>query len=73
MSTEKPRQSTSLYSWDTSVDTISVKVTNTNNLTVTIGDISITMSPASSLTALDLAKAFSKVQVTEVVQKTIQV
>ena len=69
----KPRQSTNLYSWDTSVDSISVSVSNDNYLTVTIGDIKILMSAVHPTNVLELAKAFGKVQITKVVEKTVQV
>ena len=69
----KPRQSTSLFSWDTSVESIKVSITDSNHLKVEIGDICIMMSAEGSNSALDLARAFGKVEVTETARKTVHV
>lgn len=57
----KPRQSTQLYSWDTTLDAISVKLKN-GHLWVSIGDITIVMS-AKNCEALELIKKFGEVEV----------
>ena len=57
----KPRQSTTLYSWDTTLDAISVKLTN-GHLEVNIGEITIVMS-AKDCEALELVKKFGEVEV----------
>lgn len=69
---KKPRQAATLYSWDTSVDQISVKV-NYGNLEVRIGELTVVIGAVSGEGVLELAKAFSKVQVTETITSTVRV
>lgn len=68
----KPRQSASLYSWNTAIDQIKVKVSG-GNLEVRIGELSILISPVSGEQVLDLAKAFSEVEVTETMTSKVRV
>lgn len=68
----KPRQSASLYSWNTAIDQIKVKVSG-GNLEVRIGELSILISPVSGEQVLDLAKAFSEVEVTETTTSKVRV
>lgn len=57
----KPRQSSTLYSWDTTLDAITVKLKN-GHLEVNIGEITIVMS-AKDCEALELLKKFGEVEV----------
>lgn len=68
----KPRQSASLYSWNTAIDQIKVKVSG-NNLEVRIGELTVLLSPANGEKVLDLAKAFSEVEVTETTTSKVRV
>lgn len=68
----KPRQAATLYSWNTACDQIKVKV-NGGHLEVRIGELSIVMSAVSGEQVLDLAAAFSQVEVTDTVTKTVRV
>lgn len=70
--TNKPRQAATLYSWNTGIDQIKVKV-NGSHLEVRIGELSIVMSAADGERVLDLAAAFSQVEVTETVTQTVRV
>lgn len=67
----KPRQSTTLYSWDTTVEAISVKLKN-GHLEVNIGDITIVMS-AKDCEALELVKKFGEVEVANTTTAKIRV
>lgn len=69
---QKPRQAATLYSWNTATDQIKVKVVGTN-LEVRIGDLTVLMSAVSGEEILNLAKAFSKVEVTQTVTSTVRV
>lgn len=68
----KPRQSATLYSWNTSVDQITVKL-NGGHLEVSIGDLKIMLSPAENEKAIDLAKAFGEVEVIETTTSKVRV
>jgi hypothetical protein len=68
----KPRQSASLYSWNTAIDQIKVRVSG-NNLEVRIGELTVLLSPANGEKVLDLAKAFSEVEVTETTTSKVRV
>lgn len=68
----RPRQSASLYSWNTSIDQIKVRVSG-GNLEVRIGELSILLSPADGERVLDLAKAFGEVEVTETTTSKVRV
>lgn len=68
----KPRQSASLYSWNTAIDQIKVKVSG-GNLEVRIGELSILLSPVAGEEVLDLAKAFGQVEVIQTTTSTIRV
>lgn len=68
----KPRQSASLYSWNTSVEQISVRVSG-SHLEVRIGELTVLLSPAAGEKVLDLAKAFSEVEVTETTTSKVRV
>lgn len=67
----KPRQSTTLWSWDTTLDAISVKLKN-GHLEVSIGDITIIMS-AKDCEALELVKKFGEVEVQDTTTTKIRV
>lgn len=67
----KPRQSTTLWSWDTTLDAISVKLKN-GHLEMNIGDITIIMS-AKDCEALELVKKFGEVEVQDTTTTTIRV
>lgn len=69
---QKPRQAATLYSWNTTIDQIKVKV-NGSHLEVRIGELAIVMSTVSGGEILDLAKAFSKVEVTQTTTATVRV
>lgn len=69
---QKPRQAATLYSWNTATDQIKVKVVGTN-LEVRIGDLTVLMSAVAGEEILNLAKAFSKVEVTQTVTSTVRV
>ncbi len=69
---QKPRQAATLYSWNTAIDQIKVRV-NGGHLEVRIGELSIVMSTVSGEQVLDLAAAFSQVEVTDTVTKTVRV
>jgi hypothetical protein len=69
---QKPRQTATLYSWNTAINQIKVKVSG-NHLEVRIGDLAIVMSAVSGEQVLDLAAAFSQVEVTDTVTKTVRV
>jgi len=58
----KPRLSTVLYSWDTALSAIGVKVNGLGHIEVRIGDITIVMSP-KECEALELVKQFGVVEV----------
>lgn len=68
----KPRQSATLYSWNTSIDQIKVKVSG-GHLEVRIGELSILLSAAAGQQVLDLAKAFSEVEITETTTSKVRV
>ena len=67
----KPRQSTTLWSWDTTLDAISVKLKN-GHLEMNIGDITIIMS-AKNCEALELVKKFGEVEVQDTTTTKIRV
>ena len=67
-----PRHMATLYSWGTAIDQIKVKVTN-GQLEVRIGDLTVVMSTIDGEKVLDLAKAFSKVEITETITSTVRV
>lgn len=67
----KPRQSTTLWSWDTTLDAISVKLKN-GHLEMNIGDITIIMS-AKDCEALELVKKFGEVEVQDTTTTKIRV
>jgi hypothetical protein len=74
MSTEqKPRQSATLYSWNTQADQIKVRITESGYLEVHIGDLSVIVSAVGGEKAIDLAEALAKVEVTETIKSTIRV
>lgn len=68
----KPRQSANLYSWNTAIDQIKVKVSH-GNLELSIGELRIILSPAVGEQVLDLAKAFSTVEITETMTSKVRV
>lgn len=68
----KPRQSASLYSWNTAIDQIKVRVSG-GNLEVRIGELTVLLSPANGEKVLDLAKAFSEVEVIETTTSKVRV
>ncbi len=70
--TAKPRQSANLYSWNTAIDQIKVRVSG-GNLELSIGELRILLSPADGEAVLDLAKAFSTVEITETMTSKVRV
>ena len=69
---QKPRQAATLYSWNTAIDQIKVRV-NGGHLEVRIGELTIVMGAVAGEEILNLAKAFSKVEVTQTVTSTVRV
>lgn len=69
---QKARQSANLYSWNTRVEQISVRL-NGGHVEVKIGDISICLGAAAGVEPLDLVKKFGEVEVTQTTTGKIRV
>jgi hypothetical protein len=73
MSTEvKARQSTNLYSWDTSVNDIKVSVKN-SHIELTIADITVVISAVSGEEVFDLIRKFGEVEVVNTTTQQVRV
>ena len=73
MSTEaKARQSTTLYSWDTSVSDIKVSMKN-GHIELTIADITVVISAVSGEEVFDLIRKFGEVEVVNTTTQQVRV
>lgn len=70
---QKARQSANLYSWNTRVDQISVRLSDSGYVEVKIGDIAICLSAAAGVEPLELVKKFGEVEVTQTTTGKIRV
>jgi hypothetical protein len=73
MSTEiKARQSTTLWSWDTSVNDIKVGIKN-GHIELTIADITVVISAVKGEEVFDLIRKFGEVEVVNTTTQQIRV
>ena len=73
MSTEiKARQSTTLWSWDTSVSDIKVSIKN-GHIELSIADITVVISAVKGQEVFDLIRKFGEVEVVNTTTQQVRV
>jgi hypothetical protein len=73
MSTEiKARQSTTLWSWDTSVNDIKVSIKN-GHIELSIADITVVISAVKGQEVFDLIRKFGEVEVVNTTTQHVRV